>query len=100
MGDGSFGPPLLRLAGRRGKIVQEEDSDLASLPVRVVFQAGQIEMTISDVERLAPGVLVPIDRTIDDVLDIVVNGKRIGRGGLVSVGNGLAVRVTRLNTDA
>ena len=80
--------------------MQEEDSDLASLPVRVVFQAGQIEMTISDLERLAPGVLLPIDRTIDDVLDIVVNGKRIGRGGLVSVGNGLAVRVTRLNTDA
>jgi type III secretion protein Q len=69
------------------------------MPVRVVFQAGQIEMTISDVERLAPGVLLPIDRTIDDVLDIVVNGKRIGRGGLVSVGNGLAVRIIRLSTD-
>lgn len=79
--------------------MQEEDSGLASLPVRVVFQTGQIEMTISDVERLAPGVLLPIDRTIDDVLDIVVNGKRIGRGGLVSVGSSLAVRVTRLNTD-
>jgi len=80
--------------------VQEEDSDLASLPVRMVFQAGQIEMTIGDVERLAPGMLLPIDRILDDVLDIVVNGKRIGRGELVSVGNGLAVRVTRLNTDA
>ena len=65
-----------------------------------MFQAGQIEMTISDVERLAPGVLLPIDRTVDDVVDIVVNGKRIGRGGLVSVGNSLAVRVVRLNTDA
>lgn len=79
--------------------MQEEDS-LGSIPVRVVFQAGQIEMTISDVERLAPGVLLPIDRTVDDVVDIVVNGKRIGRGGLVSVGNSLAVRVVRLNTDA
>ncbi len=80
--------------------MQEEDGDLASLPVRVVFQTGQIEMTLSDLERLAPGVLLPIERTIDDVLDIVVNGKRIGRGGLVSVGDGLAVRVTRLDTDA
>ena len=95
-----MGRPFLRLAGAKGKIVQEQDSDLASLPVRVVFQAGQIEMTIGDVERLAPGMLLPIDRMLEDVLDIVVNGKRIGRGELVSVGSGLAVRVTRLNTDA
>ena len=80
--------------------MQEEDRDLGSLPVRVVFQAAPVEMTISELERLAPGVLVPIDRTIEDALDIVVNGKRVGRGGLVSVGNSLAVRVTRLNTDA
>jgi type III secretion protein Q len=79
--------------------VQEEDG-LGSVPVRVVFQAGQVEMTVADVERLAPGVLVPIDRTVDDAVDIVVNGKRIGRGGLVSVGNNLAIRVVRLNTDA
>lgn len=79
--------------------MQEEDS-LGAIPVRVVFQAGQIEMTIGDVERLAPGVLLPLDRTVDDAVDIVVNGKRIGRGGLVSVGNRLAVRVVRLNSDA
>lgn len=80
--------------------MQEEDRELASLPVRMVFQTGSVEMTISDVERLAPGALVLIDRTVDDAVDIVVNGKRIGRGGLVSVGERLAVRVTRLNTDA
>ena len=97
-GVGSLGRPFLHWG--KEYIVQEDDSDLASVPVRVVFQAGQLEMTIADLERLAPGVLLPIDRTIDDVLDIVVNGKRIGRGGLVSVGKGLAVRVIRLNSDA
>ncbi len=69
------------------------------LPVQVVFQAGQLEMSLSELDRLAPGVVLPLDRPVEEALDIVVNGKRIGRGGFVKVGDTLAVRVTKLNQN-
>ncbi|MGB0084270.1 MAG: FliM/FliN family flagellar motor switch protein [Rhodomicrobiaceae bacterium] len=77
-----------------------QDRDLASLKVRVAFQAGQIEMTAGELQELAPGALILIDRGLDDVFDIVANGKRIGSGELVKVGDKLAVRVTKLSSDA
>jgi type III secretion protein Q len=76
-----------------------EDSDLDSLPVRVVFEMGHLEMSISEIRQLAPGVTLPLARPLEELLDIVVNGKRIGRGSLVKLGEGLGVRVTRLNQD-
>lgn len=77
----------------------QDDKDLDQVPVQVVFQAGRLEMSLSEVDRLVPGTILPLDRSVDDALDIVVNGKRIGRGGLVKVGDALAVRVTRLNSN-
>jgi type III secretion protein Q len=80
--------------------VAEEDSGIDALAVQLVLQAGQITMPLSEIDRLAPGVILPLDRTIDEAVDLVVNGKRIGRGGLVQVGNSIAVRVIRLNENA
>ena len=79
--------------------MQEENNTLASLPVRLVFQTGQAEVPLSDIEQLAPGAVLPIDRTINDIFDVVVNGTIIGRAGLVQTDDGLAVRVIRLNSD-
>jgi type III secretion protein Q len=77
----------------------QDDRDLDQMPVQVVFQAGRLEMSLAEVDGLAPGMVLPLDRGVEETVDIVVNGKRIGRGGLVMVGETLAVRVTRLNTN-
>jgi type III secretion protein Q len=76
-----------------------QDRDLASLKIRVAFQAGQIEMTAGELQELAPGALILVDRSPDDMFDIIANGKRIGTGELVKVGDKLAVRVTKLGSD-
>lgn len=80
--------------------VSEEEGGMDSLSVQLVMQAGQLAMPLSEIDRLAPGVILPLDRTVDEAIDLVVNGKRIGRGGLVQVGNSLAVRVVRLIENA
>ncbi len=76
-----------------------QDNDLESLKVRVAFQAGQIELTLKQVEELAPGAILPINRTDASFLDVLANGKRIGSGELVKVGDEYAVRLTRLGSD-
>lgn len=76
-----------------------DDNELDSLPVRVVFEMGRLEMSLSEIRQLAPGVTLPLARPQEELLDIIVNGKRIGRGSLVRLGDGLGVRVTRLHQD-
>lgn len=77
-----------------------QESGLSSLKIRVVFQCGQMELTASDIQSLAPGAILPLERSVQDMVDIVANGKRIGSGELVKAGDKLAVRVIRLFEDA
>ena len=76
-----------------------QGDSIDEIPVELVFQAGRLEMSAKQVDQLAPGVVLQLDRTAEDAVDIMVNGRRIGRGGLVQVGDKLCVRVTGLNSD-
>jgi type III secretion protein Q len=73
-----------------------EAFDLDDLPVRLVFEVGRVELVLSEVRQLAPGTLLPLARPLDDAVDIVANGRRIGHGTIVSIGDSVGVRVTRL----
>jgi type III secretion protein Q len=73
-----------------------EDSELGDLPVRLIFELGRIEIPLSQIEQLAPGALLPLTRSLDEPLDIMANGKRLGRGSLVRIGASLGVRVVSL----
>jgi type III secretion protein Q len=72
------------------------DSDLDDLPVRLVFELGRVELSLGELERLAPGALVPLGRPLDEPLDIMANGRRLGRGTLVQIGDSLGVRIVSL----
>lgn len=76
------------------------DLDLASLKIRVVYELGRAELSAGDIAKLAPGAILPLARPVDEAIDIVANGKRIGTGSLVQIGDSIGVRVTRLNQDA
>jgi type III secretion protein Q len=76
-----------------------DDGDLDSLRVSVVLEMGRLEMSLSEVRQFAPGVMLPLSRPQEELLDIVINGRRIGRGSLVRLGDGLGVRITRLQQD-
>jgi len=75
-------------------------ADLDSLPMQVVLELSRIQMSLAELRQCAPGMLLPVSCSADDAIDIVVNGKRIGRAGLVRVGDGLGVRISRLTQDA
>src|SRR5450631_4524167 len=72
------------------------DSDLDDLPVRLVFELGRVELSLGELQRLAPGALVPLGRPPDEPLDIMANGRRLGRGTLVQIGESLGVRIVSI----
>jgi flagellar motor switch/type III secretory pathway protein FliN len=73
-----------------------QDSDLDDLPVRLVFEVGRVELSLGELQRLAPGALVPLARPLDEPIDIMANGRRLGRGTLVRIGESLGVRIVSL----
>ena len=75
------------------------DPDLDDLPVRLVFEVGRVELSLGELQRLAPGALVPLGRPLDEPLDIMANGRRLGRGTLVQIGESLGVRIVSLASN-
>ncbi|HKA72005.1 MAG TPA: type III secretion system cytoplasmic ring protein SctQ [Xanthobacteraceae bacterium] len=78
------------------KAARLEDAALDAIPIRVIFELGRVELPLAELAALAPGMLVPLVCSLDGALDIVANGKRIGHGTLVRIGDSLGVQVTRL----
>lgn len=77
-----------------------EDSDLDDLPVTLVFEVSRIAMPLKEISGLTPGAVVKVADMSSPGVDLVANGKRIGRGEIVRIGDGLGVQVTRIFGNA
>ena len=64
--------------------------------VEVEVLLGEALLTVADLNRLAVGDVLPVDRTIAEAADIRVNGRVIARGEIVTVDGKFAVRVTEI----
>lgn len=74
------------------------DAILEELPVRLVFEAGRVEVTLAELETIGSGWVFPLGRGVDGPVDILANGRRFGTGELVRIGETLGVRVLRIGT--
>ncbi|MBP0581307.1 type III secretion system cytoplasmic ring protein SctQ [Labrys sp. LIt4] len=79
---------------------QPDDTGLEDLPVTVVFELARMTMPLREVSRLAAGSIVPLPELSEPAVDLVANGRRIGRGEIVKVGDGMGVRIVRISADA
>lgn len=81
-------------AGFHGSDTGEGNAN--DVPFRLFFELGQLEADRSAVSQLQGGAIMALARPVDEGVDIVVNGARIGRGQITKVGDAAAIRVTRL----
>lgn len=80
--------PVMSASGRGRK--------KALIPVSLVFEFGRIAMALDEVEALSPGSPLPLTLVDEDRVHIVRDGKRIGRGEIVKIGEGTGIRITHL----
>ena len=73
-----------------------QDAELNDLPVRLVFEAGRVEVLLGELGQVGPGHVFALPGEAG-LVDILANGRRIGQGELVQVGDGTGVRVLRLH---
>jgi flagellar motor switch protein FliN/FliY len=65
------------------------------LPVSIRF--GQTEMILEDVIALGVGSIIELNATVEDPVELIVNGKRFARGQVVSVDGFYGIRITEIN---
>lgn len=73
--------------------------NLLEVPVRVTVQIGRARMTLAELVKLGPGSLIPLDREAHEPADILVNGKVVARGEVVTIDSTYGVRITAVCTE-
>lgn len=69
---------------------------LANIPLNVVVEVGRYSITLEEFSKLAPGSVLNLGARPEHGVDLLVNGKRVGTGEIISLGDALGVRITEL----
>ncbi len=99
-------PRLPARAAGLGDWMMTDDSDgaeaaarLDELPVRLVCELGRLELPLAELEAIGPGHVFELPRDAAEPVDIMAQGRRIGRGHIVAVGDSLGVQVVWIGQD-
>jgi flagellar motor switch protein FliN len=68
------------------------------LPITVRF--GETQMTLEGLARLGPGSMIDLERSPEDPVDLLVNGRLVARGQVVVVSGCYGVRVNEVVSPA
>ena len=75
------------------------DANVANLPVKLVFELGRTDLTLGQLQSMAPGYVVKLGKDLSSPVNLIANGVRVARGQLVEVEGEMAVRVTEVSTQ-
>ncbi len=69
---------------------------LLDVRINVSVEVGRVQMPIRQVMELGPGTVIELQRGASEPVEIYANGRCIGRGEIVVVGEQFGVRITEL----
>lgn len=72
--------------------------NLMDVPVRVTVEVGRTKIPLSELVELGPGSLVVLDREAHEPADILVNGKIVAHGEVVTMDGSYGIRVTSVRS--
>ncbi|MDD1510194.1 type III secretion system cytoplasmic ring protein SctQ [Pseudomonas sp. CNPSo 3701] len=72
-----------------------DDAQLDDVPLTVVCQIGSLEMPLGELRELGEGSVLALPHADAQRVELMINGRCVGRGELVAIGDGLGVRLTR-----
>lgn len=69
---------------------------IEQIPVTLVVEVGRLKISLAKLRELQPGNLLDLDVRPEEGVDLVINGRSVGRGELLRVGESLGVRVLEI----
>lgn len=67
--------------------------DPEDVTINLSVEVGRVRMTAKELMSLSPGSLLPLNVSPEHGVDLIINGKKVGRGELIRLGETLGVRV-------
>ena len=67
---------------------------LSGVPIQVTIELGRARLTLGDLCRLKAGALLELDREAHEPADVLVNGKVVAHGEIVTIDGHYGVRIT------
>lgn len=77
---------------------EEKIQRLLDVEMDVVVRFGEKNVQLRDIVRYGIGTLIELDRTVDDPVELLVNGFPLARGEVVVVDGYYGVRITDIGT--
>jgi flagellar motor switch protein FliN len=69
---------------------------IRDVDVSLTVELGRTRLALARVLELTEDAIVPLDRQVDELFDVMCNGKLIARGEVVADGNRFALRIVEL----
>lgn len=79
--------------------IEDDAAELDDLPVRLAFELGRLELPLAEVTTLGEGHVFELAREVAQPVDILANGRRIGRGRIVDIAGSLGVQIVRIGRE-
>ncbi|AAB91950.1 component RhcQ of type III secretion apparatus (plasmid) [Sinorhizobium fredii NGR234] len=73
--------------------LRPSDADLDDIEIVLVFECGRWPISLGELRSAGDGHVFELGRPIDGLVDIVANGRCIGRGDIVRIGDDLGIRL-------
>lgn len=82
------------------ELTDKERSDFESLKAHIEVVYGRTKLSLKELAALEEGSLLPLDDLCDDLVDILINGKKIGRGEIVAVDGQFGVKIVSFTKNS
>lgn len=69
---------------------------ILDIPVTISFEIGSRKLQIEDIVKLSPSSIVELNKSIDQPIDIKVNGVLVAKGELYQVEDKFAVKIVQI----
>lgn len=77
-------------------IAERADSLISNVKIEIEALLGNATMTVAQLNTLKEGDEIRLDQQINEPVAIIVNGKTLARGEIVTVNDCFAVRLTQV----
>lgn len=75
---------------------EKREINLEKLPLHVSVEIARLKMTLEELSNLSSGSLLELPIKAEEGVALVINGKIVGKGDLIKIGETVGVRITSL----
>ncbi len=83
--------------GLRVPRAEEQPTPLSKIPITLHVEISRLSLSLQKLFDLKPGAVVPLGQDLEGLVDLVIEGKKVGQARLLRIGEVLGLRIEQLD---